>query len=80
MGLVQPRLSDGSELMVYRLRRRDGTRHVLLVRDHRGADGSPRRLARAEFGLEPLATVEEPASGARYPSGWRLLVPAGGSS
>jgi predicted secreted hydrolase len=71
-------LSDGRDLMFYRLRLKDGTADPysggLLV----AADGSARRLARDDVQLDVLGQWRSPHSGATYPSGWRLRVPATG--
>jgi predicted secreted hydrolase len=72
------RLSDGSALMIYRLRRRDGTEAPASAGTLVEADGTVRHLARDEVAIEPLATWKSPHSGARYPSRWRVLVPAAG--
>ncbi len=71
-------LADGRDLMVYRLRRGDGTgdpfSHGTLV----GQDGRSRGLAPAEFTLEPQGAWTSPRSGARYPAAWRVRVPGEG--
>ncbi len=71
-------LSNGQELMFYRLRRQDGGTDPFsagtLVRN----DGSTRRLGPAEVELEPLGHWQSPRSGARYPVRWRLRVPSEG--
>jgi len=72
------RLSDGRALMIYRLRRRDGTAAAASAGTLVDADGTARHLARDEVAIEPLATWESPRSGARYPSRWRVLVPSAG--
>ena len=72
------RLSDGRALMIYRLRRRDGTAAPASAGTLVEADGTARHLARDEVAIEPLATWRSPHSGALYPSRWRVLVPAAG--
>ena len=71
-------LADGRDLMVYRLRRKDGTAdrfsHGTLV----APDGTSRGLTPAEFTLEPQGGWISPRSGARYPAAWRVRVPADG--
>ncbi len=70
------RLDDGRDLMVYRLRRTDGSadRHSsgTLV----NGDGTTRSLSVDEVGLEVLDRWTSPSSGANYPSRWRLRVPS----
>jgi len=72
------RLSDGSALMIYRLRRRDGTLSPASSGTLVGADGTTRHLSRDEVGIETSARWQSPDSGARYPARWRVLVPAAG--
>ena len=55
------RLSDGRALMIYRLRRRDGTAAPASAGTLVDADGAARHLARDEVAIEPLATLAEPA-------------------
>jgi len=68
-------LSDGRSLMIYRLRRSDGTVALESSGTLVDADGSARHLTRDEVDIEPLATWLSPHSGARYPARWRVLVP-----
>jgi predicted secreted hydrolase len=72
------RLDDGRDLMVYRLRRDDGSADPFSSGTVVAADGSPTRLARDDVIIEPLAWWSSPATGGRYPVSWRLRVPAHG--
>jgi len=69
-------LDDGSDLMFYRLRRRDGEpdRHSagVLV----GSGGEVGRLAAGDLVVRETAHWRSPATGVRYPSGWALELPA----
>jgi len=67
-------LDDGRELMLYGLRRADGTPADASAGTLVRADGSTRRLAREDFAIEPSATWTSPRSRARYPSAWRVRV------
>jgi predicted secreted hydrolase len=71
-------LSNGQDLMFYRLRRQDGSTDPfsagLLVRN----DGSTRRLGPADVVLEPRGYWQSSPGGARYPVRWRLRVPTEG--
>ena len=69
-------LSDGRDLMIYRLRRADGGADPHSAGTLVEADGSARTLAVADFTLDELAYWRSPRSGARYPARWRLRVPA----
>jgi predicted secreted hydrolase len=67
-------LSDGSELMYYQLRRKDGSADPFSGGTYVPARGAPVRLSRDEVRLEVLDTWRSPRSGATYPARWRLSV------
>ena len=69
-------LSDGSELMLYRLRRRDGSADPASSGTVIGPGGATRRLGLNDFAIEPTGRWESPRSQARYPARWRLRVPS----
>jgi predicted secreted hydrolase len=69
-------LSDGRDLMFYRLRRDDGATDPFSAGTLVLPDGSSRPLSFGDVRIETLATWKSPSSGARYPSRWRLLVPS----
>jgi predicted secreted hydrolase len=69
-------LDDGRELMVYLLRRRDGTLDPFSAGTLAAADGPARRLDAADVRIETLAHWTSPHSGVRYPARWRLSVPS----
>jgi predicted secreted hydrolase len=69
-------LDDQRELMLYRLRRADGSTDpassgTLIDRDGRG-----HHLLLGDFMLEPTSYWTSPTSKARYPQRWRLTVPS----
>jgi predicted secreted hydrolase len=71
-------LSDGSDLMFYRLRRKDGqpdpfSAGMLLL-----PDGSRKVLSPEGVRIDALDFWKSPESGARYPSRWRLRLPSEG--
>ena len=69
------RLADGRDLMLYALRRADGTvdfRRATLVLP----SGEARILGPKEWAVVPRSTWKSPQSGATYPSGWRVTVPS----
>ena len=70
------RLDDRTELMVYQLRREDGSAAPYSSGTLVRADGSTRRLTVDDVTLEPTGWWTSPATGGRYPSGWRLVVPS----
>ncbi len=65
-------LSNNSELMVYRLRRADGSADPASSGTLILADGRSQHLPGDSLRLEPLTYWTSPASGARYPQRWRL--------
>jgi predicted secreted hydrolase len=69
-------LDDGRDLMVYRLRRRDGTADPFSAGTLVAPDGSARVLAADDVRVETLARWTSPHSAARYPARWRLGVPS----
>jgi predicted secreted hydrolase len=72
-------LSDGSELMVYQLRRDDGSvdRHGAGTWvPPAGSGAAPVHLRAEDVQLEVLAHWTSPRSGVRYPARWRLTVPS----
>lgn len=68
-------LDDGRELMVYGLRRADGSWDPLSEGVSVGRDGGSTRLPADAFTLEPTGRWASPLDGATYPSGWRVVVP-----
>jgi predicted secreted hydrolase len=73
---VALQLDDGRDVMVYRLRRRDGSADAHSAGSLIGADGVARPLAAGDVTLDPLDHWTSPRSRVRYPSRWRLAVPA----
>ncbi|HEU5360034.1 MAG TPA: lipocalin-like domain-containing protein [Candidatus Deferrimicrobiaceae bacterium] len=69
-------LSDGRDLMFYRLRREDGGTDRFSAGTLVLPDGSSRPLSSGDVRIETLASWKSPESGARYPSRWRLRVPS----
>jgi predicted secreted hydrolase len=72
------RLADGRELMVYRLRRNDGSEAAQSAGTVVDRDGTLHHLSANDFTLEPLAWWRSPRSGARYPERFRVRVPSAG--
>ena len=69
-------LEDNRELMVYLLRRRDGTVDPFSAGTLVAADGVVRALGASDVSVETLAQWTSPRSGVRYPARWRLTVPS----
>jgi predicted secreted hydrolase len=71
-------LSDDQELMLYQLRRRDGSIEPLSSGTWIAADGRGSYLPRSAFRIEATGHWRSPHSGATYPHGWRVRVPSRG--
>ena len=69
-------LADGSEVMLYRLRLRDGTADPASSGTVIGPGGESRALSLRDFTLEDLDRWRSPRSGAAYPARWRLRIPS----
>ncbi len=68
-------LSDGSCLMFYSLRDRGGTEDPFSAGTWVDPAGHSRRLSRGDVRIQVLAHWTDPG-GTRYPSRWRLVMPA----
>lgn len=68
-------LSDGRDLMYYRLRGDDGLASAESGGTLVGADGEVLRLERSDVVLEAVDYWTSPLSNVRYPVQWRLAVP-----
>ncbi|MGD8243623.1 MAG: lipocalin-like domain-containing protein [Anaerolineae bacterium] len=66
---------DGSELMVFQLRRSDGSIDPLSGGTLVDAAGEARRLVLEDFAIAPEGTWRSPRSGATYPASWTVRVP-----
>jgi predicted secreted hydrolase len=73
-------LDDGADLMLFQLRRRDGSIDPYSSGTYIDRNGKARRIDRSEFTLEPLESWVSPKTKARYPIRWRIRVPALGVS
>jgi predicted secreted hydrolase len=71
-------LDDGRELMLYQLRRQDGTIEPLSSGTLVERDGRTRHLRRADFRVRPLTHWRSPRTGGVYPARWRIAVPSAG--
>ncbi len=69
-------LDDGRELMVYGLRREDGTPHPVSGGTLIEVDGTARALKLEDFEIEQTARWTSPHTQASYPAGWIIRVPS----
>jgi len=64
--------SDNTELMLYILRKKDGSWSPASSGTFVPSTGAPQHLAREDFRVEVLDQWRSPRSGARYPCRWRI--------
>ncbi len=69
-------LNDGTELMLFRLRRKDGSVDSYSAGTWIDAQGHARHLTHDDFELTPGATWRSPVTGGVYPIAWTIRVPA----
>jgi predicted secreted hydrolase len=68
-------LDDGTELMIYRLRKKDGTVDGASSGSFIAKDGSVRHLRLDELRLTAVKFWQSTRTRGRYPIGWRVEVP-----
>jgi predicted secreted hydrolase len=71
-------LDDGRDLMVYRMRLRDGGADAHSHGSLREKDGTVRHLSLKDFELTPGRLWRSPRTGGAYPVEWTLRVPTAG--
>jgi len=71
-------LADGRELMLFRIRREDGSVEPVSGGTLVERDGRARRLRGEDVSIDVLDHWTSPESGATYPSRWRVQVPLAG--
>lgn len=72
---MSAQLDDGTELMLYGMRDRDGRHGEFSSGTFVDADGRPRHLDAAEFSLVPGRTWRSRETGAVYPVAWTVEIP-----
>lgn len=69
-------LDDNSELMLYRIRRKDGSVDPYSAGTYVDSQGKPTHLRVGDYVLLPLSeTWTSRETGARYPIAWKIAVP-----
>jgi predicted secreted hydrolase len=69
-------VDDDTELMLFRIRRKDGTLDPFSAATYVDARGKSTHLRATDFTLQPLAeTWTSPATHATYPIAWKIVVP-----
>jgi predicted secreted hydrolase len=69
-------LNDDTELMLFQIRRADGSIEPLASGTFVAPDGSTYRLTRDDFQITVNTTWRSPHSGATYPAAWTIKVPS----
>ena len=69
-------MADQTEVMLYRLRRADGSAHPVSSGTFIDREGGAHPLSLKDFTLEPISFWNSPLSKGRYPQRWRLTVPS----
>ena len=69
-------LDDGGDLMLFRLRRKDGTIDPYSAGTYIDFRGHATPLTEADFSLTPGKTWSSPTTGGRYPIEWTIQVPS----
>jgi len=75
---ISLQMDDGGALMLFEIRRADGTREPLSAGTYVAPDGTLTHLAAGDWTLEVTDTWISPNSGGEYPAGWRISVPSVG--
>jgi predicted secreted hydrolase len=70
------RLDNQTELMLYLIRRKDGSPDPYSSGTLIRADGTTRHLALKDFRIEVLDRWKSPKSGGDYPMKWKVTIPA----
>ncbi len=68
-------LDDGTELMLYQMRTKDGGLDPNSSGSFVSREGATEHLTREDYQLTPTQFWTSPATGGRYPIGWQLTVP-----
>ncbi len=71
-------LDDQTELMVFQLRRADGSVDAFSSGTLIDVDGSTRTLGPQDFSITPAGEWRSPRSGGVYPAAWTVAVPSAG--
>ena len=71
-------LDDGSELMVYQIRKKDGSVDPFSSGTIIYTDGSTRSLKAGDFSIQVNSTWKSPHSAGVYPAAWIVSIPAEG--
>jgi len=68
-------LDDGREIMLYELRKQDGSVDRYSSGTIVDIHGSSRRLSREDYQIEAISSYNSKKSGIRYPDRWKITIP-----
>jgi predicted secreted hydrolase len=68
--------ADGSDLMLFRLRRKDGAADPYSSGTYQDAQGRTTHLTARDFSVTPGRTWTSPETSARYPIAWNVRIPS----
>jgi len=71
-------LDNDAELMLYQIRRKDGTADAPSSGSLISSEGNVIHLRREQIVITPLGSWHSKKSGATYPMGWRIAIPSFG--
>jgi predicted secreted hydrolase len=71
-------LDNDAELMLYQIRRKDGTPDPASSGSLISSEGNVIHLRREQISITPTGSWHSKKSGATYPMGWRIAVPSFG--
>src|SRR5205823_11600233 len=69
-------LDNDTELMLYQMRRQDGTADPASSGSLITSEGNVIHLRRDQISVKPTGSWHSKKSGATYPMGWRIAVPS----
>ncbi len=69
-------LNDNTDLMLYVMRRRDGTLDENSSGTYVLTDGSGQHLALSDYKVKSTGSWKSPETGATYPMGWHVSIPS----
>ena len=69
-------LDDGSELMLYNIRQKDGSAGAFSNGTVIRPDGTTRQLKAGDFKIQVNANWKSPHSGGTYPAAWTVTIPS----
>lgn len=74
---ISAQFDDQTELMLYRMRRKDGSVDPASAATYVDSSGQSRHLSSRDFTMQPLGEQwTSPATGASYPLRWQVSVPS----